>query len=158
MNSHVGDLYLLKGCTDTMSKTIFMDFVITADKFFVPGEASVILKKTLKLLGISPEIIKKAIVSMYEAEINAAIHAGGGTLNIEINSRKIIIKVKDSGPGIACLDMAMKEGYSTISDRLRKEGLGAGMGLANIKKYADNLQITSVIKAGTEVTIEVNLR
>lgn len=141
-----------------MDNTIKLFFEIPANDITVLGEASSAVKKALNQLGINPNIIKKAAISMYEAEINVAIHAGGGTADIEINTEKVIIKIKDKGPGIADLDLAMKEGYSTAPDSVREMGFGAGMGLPNMKRYADRLKISSKLKHGTEVIIEVDLK
>lgn len=119
------------------------------------GEASSSVKKLLTQLGINPVFIKKAAVSMYEAEINAVIHGGGGVADIEIDNEQIVICINDKGPGIADLDLAMQEGYSTASDSIREMGFGAGMGLPNIKRYADMLEIQSEVGKGTTLAITV---
>lgn len=121
------------------------------------GEASSSVKKTLVQLGIEPAFIKKAAISMYEAEINAVIHGGGGAADIEINNEKIIICISDKGPGIPNLELAMQEGYSTASDAIREMGFGAGMGLPNIKRYADRLDIQTEVGKGTALTLTVYL-
>lgn len=141
-----------------MENTIKFFFEIPANDIYVLGEASSTVKKCLNQLGIDPDIVKKAAISMYEAEINASIHAGGGTADIEITSEKVVIKINDKGPGIADLDLAMKEGYSTAPDSVREMGFGAGMGLPNMKRYADKLRISSKLNQGTEVIIEVDLK
>jgi anti-sigma regulatory factor (Ser/Thr protein kinase) len=140
-----------------MENTIRLFFKIPADDITVLGEASSMVKKRLNQLGVDPDVVRKATISMFEAEINASIHAGGGTADIEITSEKVIIKVLDQGPGIPDIDMAMKEGYSTAPDSVRQMGFGAGMGLPNMKRYADRLSISSKLDHGTEVTIEVDL-
>jgi anti-sigma regulatory factor (Ser/Thr protein kinase) len=106
-------------------------------------------------LGIDPVQVKKAAISMYEAEINAVIHGGGGTADIIIDREKITVVIKDSGPGIADLELAMQEGYSTASDEIREMGFGAGMGLPNMERYADELEIDTKEGKGTTVTITV---
>ena len=95
---------------------------------------------------------------MYEAEINAVIHANGGTAEVEIDSNKVTIIIKDEGPGIPDIELAMQEGYSTASEAVRELGFGAGMGLPNIKKYSDNFEIESIVGKGTTVKIEVWLK
>lgn len=121
------------------------------------GEASSNVKKMLGQLGIAPVLVKRIAVAMFEAEINAVIHAGGGTADVEITSDRIIIRISDIGPGIPDLDLAMQEGYSTASDSIRELGFGAGMGLPNIKRNADRLDIDTKVGRGTTVTIVVNL-
>ena len=141
-----------------MPNTLRLHYEIPGDDFTYAGEASSCVKKTLGRLGINPSVIKKVSIAMYEAEINAVIHAGGGSADVEINQQKIIVKISDSGPGIPDLELAMKEGYSIAPDHIREMGFGAGMGLPNIKKNADNLQIETEVGKGTTVTIEVFLQ
>ena len=137
-------------------KTIKLNYEILSDDFSTAGEASSNMKKMLIQLGIKPDIIKRASISMYEAEINAVIHADGGEAEVEIDSDKIVIRITDTGPGIPDIDLAMKEGYSTAPDSVRQLGFGAGMGLPNIKRYADKLDISTEIGQGTKVEIIVN--
>ncbi|TYQ16472.1 UNVERIFIED_CONTAM: anti-sigma regulatory factor (Ser/Thr protein kinase) [Acetivibrio alkalicellulosi] len=134
---------------------ISKEYVIPANDFAVAGEASSNVKKILIQLGVEPQAIKKTAVSMYEAEMNVVIHAGGGRAFVEIDEEKILIKIKDDGPGIPDIDLAMQEGYSTASDEIREKGFGAGMGLPNIKKYSDIFNITSQIGKGTLLEITV---
>ena len=119
------------------------------------GEASSNVKKMLVQLGVDPVLIKKTAVSMYEAEINAVIHGNGGAADIEIDNEKIVVRISDKGPGIPDLELAMQEGYSTASDEVREMGFGAGMGLPNIKRYADKLDIETEVGKGTTLTITV---
>jgi anti-sigma regulatory factor (Ser/Thr protein kinase) len=137
---------------------IKLHYDIPAENFSMAGEASSSLKKKLAQLGISPSIIKRAAIAMYEAEINAVIHAGGGYSDIEIDNEKIRIKIIDSGPGIPDVEKAMTEGYSTAPDSVRQLGFGAGMGLPNIKRYADKLTIDTKVGEGTAVTIIVKIK
>lgn len=134
-----------------------LDYIIDGNNFDMAGEASSSVKKTLAQLGVSPPIIKRVAISMYEAEINAFIHGGGGTAEVEIDNEKIEIVIKDSGTGIADLDLAMQEGWSTASEQVRKMGFGAGMGLPNIKKNTDNLDIITAKGQGTEVRMMIYL-
>jgi serine/threonine-protein kinase RsbT len=135
-----------------------LHYKISASDFASAGEASSSVKKILNQLGISPEIIKKVAISMYEAEMNAFIHANGGSADVEISQQKITIVIRDEGPGIPDIVLAMKEGYSTASDRIRKMGFGAGMGLPNIKRYSDELEITSEVSKGTCVKLTVYIK
>ena len=119
------------------------------------GEASSNVRKMLVQLGIDPVLIKKTAISMYEAEINAVIHGNGGYADVEIDSKKIVVRITDHGPGIPDIELAMQEGWSTASDEVREMGFGAGMGLPNIKRYSDKLDIETAIGKGTTVTITV---
>ncbi len=121
------------------------------------GEASSNVRKMLVQLGIDPVLIKKTAISMYEAEINAVIHGNGGYADVEIDSKKIVVRITDHGPGIPDIELAMQAGWSTASDEVREMGFGAGMGLPNIKRYSDKLDIETTIGKGTTVTITVGL-
>ena len=110
-------------------------------------------KKALTRLGVSPQVVKRAAIAMYEAEINVVIHANGGTAEAEIFPDHIRICVLDNGPGIPDVDLAMQDGWSTAPDTAREMGFGAGMGLPNIKKNADEMSIDTRIGEGTKITI-----
>ncbi|AUS97832.1 anti-sigma regulatory factor [Clostridium thermosuccinogenes] len=135
-----------------------LHYDIPADDFSLAGEASSNVKKVLSQLGISPALIKKTTVSMYEAEINAVIHAGGGTADIDISPEKIVVEITDHGPGIEDVELAMQEGYSTAPDSVRELGFGAGMGLPNMKRYSDEMIIDTEVGKGTKVTMIVYLK
>lgn len=126
------------------------------DDFTRAGEASGSVKKKLRQLGYDPEAIRKVAIAMYEGEINMAIHAGGGTAEVEIEADKVIIRLIDEGPGIADVDKAMQEGWSTAPDRVRSLGFGAGMGLPNMKKYSDKMDIQTEVGKGTLITMVVS--
>lgn len=140
-----------------MSDAIKLYFEIPGHDLATAGEASSSVKKMLNQLGVSPHAIKKAAVSMYEAELNAVIHAQGGTANIEISQERIIIEINDQGPGIPDIELAMQEGYSTAPDYIREMGFGAGMGLPNMKRYADEFSLASEVGKSTKVRLVVNL-
>ncbi len=134
-----------------------LNYKVIEGEFLRAGEASSSLKKVLKQLGINEATIRKIAIAMYEAEINMVIHANGGTIEAEILPDKVSIILKDTGPGIPDIDKAMQEGYSTASDEVRNLGFGAGMGLPNMKKNSDFMNITSQVGVGTTVEIVVNL-
>ena len=131
-------------------------YIISGEDFSLAGEASSNFKSVMKKLGISPEVIRRVSIAMYEAEINTIIHGGGGECEAEVLPGKISVTFKDQGPGIANLDLAMQEGYSTARDHIRALGFGAGMGLPNIKKYTDEMKIDTEIGVGTTVYMKVN--
>jgi anti-sigma regulatory factor (Ser/Thr protein kinase) len=135
-----------------------VQYPIDGDDFTVAGDASRKLKKVLQNLGVDPQIIRKATVAMYEGEINMVIHADGGVIDAEITPEKIHLFLRDKGPGIPNIDLAMTEGYSTASDNVRELGFGAGMGLPNMEKYTDYMNITTEVGVGTTIEMVVNIK
>lgn len=135
-----------------------LHYDIDGQNFTIAGQASSHIKKVLKQLGIDPEIIRKVAISMYEGEINTVIHGLGGSADVFITHEQIKIVFKDNGPGIKDISAAMQEGFSTASDEARELGFGAGMGLPNMKKYSDELNIHSVVGEGTTVELIINLK
>lgn len=138
-----------------MSEALHLEFDVAGNNFVSAGSASDEVKKTLKMLGIGAAYIRKVAIAMYEGEINMVIHAGGGRAVVDIYREKIVIVLKDSGPGIADIGLALTEGYSTATDTIRDLGFGAGMGLPNMKKYTDEFDIESEVGKGTTVTLVV---
>ncbi len=134
-----------------------LEYEVLPDDFTRAGTASGDTKRQLKKLGIPPEAVRRVAIAMYEGEINMVIHAKGGNAYVEIHDNYISMKLKDIGPGIPDIDKAMTEGFSTASDSARTLGFGAGMGLPNMKKYTDSLEIETEIGVGTTVTMRVNL-
>ena len=132
-------------------------FEIERGNFADAGQASSSVKRTLKQLGVAPPNIKRTVVALFEAEINAIAHAYGGKIDVDIDDGKIVMVVADQGPGIPNLDLAMQEGWSTASPQVREMGYGAGMGLPNIKKNTDELKIETEVGVGTTVTMTVYL-
>ncbi len=130
-------------------------YPVEGGDFAQAGVASSRVKKVLKQLNIDPKVIKRVVVSLYEAEVNVVAHAYRGTIFVEIDPEKIVLKIEDQGPGIPNIDQAMVVGYSTASPRVREMGFGAGMGLPNIKRNADQLDISSKVNQGTTLTITV---
>ncbi len=140
-----------------MSESLIFHFDVDGEDFTSAGQASVQVKKNLRRLGIPPEIIRQVSIAMYEGEINMVIHAGGGAADVVVSEDKIEIILADKGPGIADIDLAMQEGYSTATDSVRSLGFGAGMGLPNMKRYTDEMTIDSVVGEGTTIKMVVNL-
>ena len=140
-----------------MSEPLVFHFDINGDDFSTAGQASVQIKNNLRQLGLSPEIIRRVSIAMYEGEINMVIHANGGTADVKVYEDRVEIILADNGPGIKDIDMAMKEGDSTASDSTRSLGFGAGMGLPNMKRYTDDMKIDSTVGVGTTVTMKINI-
>lgn len=136
--------------------SLHLEFDVAGNNFVSAGSASNEVKLTLKKLGIDPSVIRRVAVAMYEGEINMVIHAGGGKAVVDIYSDKIMIELRDTGPGISDISLAMKEGYTTASDTIREQGFGAGMGLPNMKRYTDEFHIESAVNVGTTVSLTVN--
>lgn len=141
-----------------MSDVLRLHYEVSDSDFTLAGETSSKVKKTLSQLGFSPEIIRKTAIAMYEGEINMVIHANGGVIDVEIYPDKIIVIMKDTGPGIPNINLAMEEGYSTADNNVRELGFGAGMGLPNMKKYSDEMEIETVVGKGTTVKLVISAK
>lgn len=133
------------------------EYTVIEGDFVNAGSASSSVKKTLKQLNVSPAIVKRVVVALYEAEVNAIAHAYGGVVTADIESNQITMRVIDKGPGIPDIEWAMQEGNSTARPEVRDMGFGAGMGLPNIKKNVDQLNVQSAVGVGTTVEMIVNL-
>ena len=140
-----------------MTDKVVFHFDIDGNNFTSAGEASVKIKKLLREMGFSPDTIRRVSVAMYEGEINMVIHANGGSADVEVYGDRIEIILADRGPGIPNIDLAMQEGFSTAPDNIRSLGFGAGMGLPNMKRYSDLIQIDSELGKGTKILMIVNL-
>ncbi len=138
-----------------MADVMKLHFDVNGDDFTRAGETSSKVKQTLNKLGFKPEVVRKVAIAMYEGEINMVIHADGGTIDVDIAPDKIVIVMKDTGPGIPDIDLAMKEGFSTADHSVRELGFGAGMGLPNMKKYSDVMDIDTEVGKGTVVTLTI---
>lgn len=132
-----------------------LNFHVSTEDFSLAGQASSAVKHTLKDLGFSPVIVRRTAIAMYEAEINMVIHADGGDITVTITPEEICAVFADTGPGIPDIALAMQEGYSTATEDVRDLGFGAGMGLPNIKKFTDELDIQTQLGVGTTVTMRI---
>jgi len=122
------------------------------------GEGSTLFKKFLQKQGFPPEDARRASIALYEAEVNVVLHAyGKGRITAHLRDGQLFVVVSDSGPGIEDIEQAMKPGYSTATEEARMRGFGAGMGLANIRKYTDKLVILSG-SAGLKVEMMILAR
>lgn len=132
-----------------------LEFEIKGGDFEKAGLAASSLKKKLLDLGINAQIVRRAAIAAYEAEMNVVIHAVEGILKAQISPEKLLLFITDQGPGIEDIEKAMQIGYSTAPDQIREMGFGAGMGLPNIKKSSDIFKINSTLGKGTELHIEI---
>ena len=140
-----------------MLERLDLEYDVVADDYQTAGGASNNLKETLKMLGISSSICRRAAIIAYEAEMNLVIHGGGGRIIANIDEDKVEIKTVDQGPGIPDVALAVQEGYTTASDHAREMGFGAGMGLPNIKRNADVFEIESEVGRGTTLKTTIKL-
>jgi len=131
---------------------------VEGGNFTRAGLASSEIKKILKQLNVDMSIIKRTVVACYEAEVNIVAHAYSGTIFLDISTEFINIRLVDEGPGIPDIALAMKEGFSTATSKVREMGFGAGMGLPNIRKNADRMNISSEIGKGTTLEITMFLQ
>lgn len=139
-----------------MTEPLVFRYDVDGGNFTSAGQASVQVKKNLRQLGIDPETIRRVSIAMYEGEINMVIHAGGGEAEVIVSDSSITIILKDTGPGIANIEQAMQEGFSTAPDNIRSLGFGAGMGLPNMKRYTERMEIDSAVGVGTTITMAVD--
>ena len=140
-----------------MDDAIVLTYEVSPDDFTRAGEASSDVKSKLKQMGVPPDAVRKVAIAMYEGEINMVIHAKGGEITVSITPEKITMVLADVGPGIPDVDLAMQAGYSTAPDAVRSLGFGGGMGVANMKKYTDEMKIDTTVGVGTTITMVVNL-
>lgn len=141
----------------TAQPAMYLSFSIIGLDFSAAGEASTKIKKSLKQIGVTDEVVRRTAIAAYEAEMNVVIHADKGTIELWLDREQIRIIVADQGPGIADIDLAMKEGFSTAPELAREMGFGAGMGLPNIKRCTDSLEIDSIIGKGTTLNMLIHL-
>ena len=140
-----------------MSECLTFEYQVPGDDFTRAGEASSSVKNKLKMMGVDSGAIRRVAIAMYEGEINMVIHAGGGAIKVMVTDDNIRIILADTGPGIPDVEKAMQLGYSTAPEEVRSLVFGAGMGLPNMKKYSDNMQIDTEVGVGTTVTMDIHL-
>ena len=128
-------------------------YPVVARDMTAAGDVSARIKRQMKRLGIPSTSMRRVSGCAYEAEINLVIHSLGGEIDFEIASDSILVHVRDCGPGIPDLEKAMTEGWSTASNEVRNMGFGAGMGLPNMKRNADEFAITSTVGVGTDISM-----
>ena len=139
-----------------MDECIRLEYDVDGQNFASAGHASESVKRMLKQMGVPALTVRRVAIAMYEGEINMVIHAHGGKAVAEIYPGHIDITLADHGPGIADISLAMQAGYSTATENIRSLGFGAGMGLPNMKKYSDDMQIDSTVGVGTTVKLRVD--
>lgn len=132
------------------------EYAINPGDFSAIGEASTKFKATLAMLGVPSDVVRRASIVAYEAEMNVLIHGGGGKIQLAVYPDSIELKASDKGPGIPDVQKAMQEGFSTATDDIRELGFGAGMGLPNIKRNSDAMNLETEVGKGTVLTATIN--
>ena len=127
------------------------EFLIKSRDFIRAGEASIAVQTLLKSMQFDPNLIRRIAICGYEGEMNAVMHGGEATMTVEIDPERIILEIVDTGDGIENIELAMTPGFSTASDEVREMGFGAGMGLPNMKKNSDDIEVESEKGNGTSV-------
>ena len=143
---------------DEKAHRIVINTDVRSGDFESAGKLSQRIREVLRARGIAPDVLRRAAIIAYEAETNIIIHSLGGRINTSIDAVKVRVKAMDSGPGIENIDLAMKEGWSTAGPLARELGFGAGMGLPNIKRCADEFTIQSELGRGTRLQAAVFLQ
>jgi serine/threonine-protein kinase RsbT len=139
-----------------MIENVAYEYNVEGGNFSRAGYASSEIKKLLKKMNVNPTFIKRMVVASYEAEVNIVAHAYSGIVKFVYGEEVITVCFEDRGPGIPDIEKAMQEGFSTASSKVREMGFGAGMGLSNIKKNVDELDIQSEVGKGTTLIIKIN--
>ena len=134
-----------------------LKFEVKRTDFDNAGKVASMVRKYLTKLNIDKQTIRKVAIICYEAEMNIIIHSLGGHISIEVGQDSIILTALDYGPGIPDIKNAMRPGFTTASEQIRALGFGAGMGLANIKRYADDFKLESSMKTGTILKAVINI-
>lgn len=132
---------------------LHQEYEVAAGDYESAGEASADIKRRLRQLGVSSQVLRRVAVASYEVELNLVIHSLGGRLTLDVNADGVRLMSADAGPGIPNVELAMREGYSTASEEARSLGFGAGMGLPNMKRNADDFSIESTVGVGTTISM-----
>lgn len=140
----------------SLPDSLHFHYIVSKDDFTHAGAASSDIKNKLKKMNLDASYVRKVAIAMYEGEINMIIHAYGGTIDVDIFEDRLVMCLKDTGPGIANIEEAMQEGFSTAPADVINLGFGAGMGLPNMRKNTDEFEIESEVGVGTTVTMTVN--
>jgi serine/threonine-protein kinase RsbT len=136
---------------------LVLEYKIGEKEFLAAGEAASKTKTTLQRLGLARDVVKNVAIIVYEAGMNIVIHAHHGQIKVVIAPEQVVVHTEDEGAGIPNIELAMEEGYSTAPPEVREMGFGAGMGLSNIKKCSDELNIESQPGVGTVVKARIYL-
>ena len=140
-----------------MKDLLHQEYAVKAGDYTCAGEASADIKRRLRQLGVSGDVLRRVAVASYEVELNLVIHSLGGELILDVDADGVQLVYRDRGPGIPDIELAMREGYSTANEEARSLGFGAGMGLPNMKRNADGFNIQSAVGVGTTISMRFKL-
>ncbi|UCG63315.1 MAG: ATP-binding protein [Candidatus Zixiibacteriota bacterium] len=132
-------------------------FTIEGSDFAKAGMVSTEIKSVLKKIGFDPKLVRRVAISTYEGEMNVVMHARRAEVDLRVTPKMIEVVIDDEGKGIPDVEQAMQEGFTTATEEMRAMGFGSGMGLPNIKKNSDDLQVTSEVGKGTRLQIRFNI-
>lgn len=135
----------------------FKTFRVAKSDFENAGKAATEIKNILQQRGLDPRIIRRVAIAAYELEMNLVVHSDGGTLTFRVDEGEVQLIAKDQGPGIADVNLALQEGWTTANEWVKSLGFGAGMGLPNARRVSDEFHIVSAPSSGTTVTIRDTL-
>jgi len=136
--------------------TLVLRYTIKAGDFTQGGKASSHIKRALIRLGADPQITRRCCIAVYEAEMNLIIHTtNGGILKLEVEPHRITMSATDDGPGIADTEKVFQPGYSTATEEVREMGFGAGMGLVNMKRCVDSIELNSTVGKSTKLVMRI---
>lgn len=137
--------------------SLFFQYNVAGRDFKHAGEGASRLKATLQRLGLDPQVVRRVAIATYEAEMNLIIYADGGHIYARVEPHQILVRVKDTGPGIPDIEKALQPGYSTAPEWVRELGFGAGMGLVNIRNCASKMGLRSTVGKGTHLQITISI-
>jgi anti-sigma regulatory factor (Ser/Thr protein kinase) len=139
--------------------SLILRYQIKARDYVNGGLASSHIKRALLRLGASPQLARQCGIAIYEAEMNLIIHSDrGGIVRVQIEPHRILMQTTDNGPGIPDVKLALQAGWSTAPEEAREMGFGAGMGLVNIRRCVDRMELESTVGKGTKLLMEITLR
>jgi anti-sigma regulatory factor (Ser/Thr protein kinase) len=140
------------------SRPSFSDtFSVAGGDFNDAGKVSSRIKGILKKMCLPSDVVRKAAICTFEAEMNIVCYARRGDITLSVDEEHVVIEAVDEGDGIPDIDLARQAGYSTSTAKIREMGFGAGMGLGNIDRYADDFDITSEVGKGTRLVMVVDI-
>ena len=130
------------------------EFYINGNDFASAGMVSTEIKSILKKIGFDPKLVRRVAISTYEGEMNVVVHAIRARVNLSITPRLVEVVIDDEGQGIPDVELAMQEGFTTATEEIRAMGFGSGMGLPNIKRNTDEMNLKSVVGKGTNLQMK----
>lgn len=129
------------------------ELFIQGNDFANAGMASTEVKSILKKIGFDPKLVRRVAIATYEGEMNVVMHAQRAKVNLSVTPHLIEVVIEDEGKGIPDVEQAMQEGFTTATEEMRAMGFGSGMGLPNIKRNSDEMEVKSQVGKGTTLRL-----